>query len=124
MPSSLLRIPAIVFPVLLIIALGCAGLREKEVLSEDQMVELLRDFYLQEARYKEARLTEDSAILVFTRLRGGYAASKGYSDSAIDRSMNYYLDHPEVLNTLYDRVIDSLVLQEQRLKAKPQRRAR
>ena len=124
MASSVLRIPVIVFPVLLVIALGCADSREKDVLSEDQMVELLRDFYLQEARYKEARLTEDSAVLVFTRLRGGYAAGKGYSDSAIDRSMIYYLDRPEVLNRLYDRVIDSLVLQEQRLKAKPQRRAR
>lgn len=88
------------------------------------MVELLRDFYLQEARFKEARLTEDSAVLVFTRLRGFYASRHGYGDSSIDRSMIYYLDRPDVLNRLYDRVIDSLMLQEQRLKARPQRRAR
>lgn len=124
MTIPLLRFLTIVIPVLLIAAFGCSGKGDTDVLTEDQMVGLLKDFYLQEARYKENRLTEDSAVLVLTRLRGGYAKDHGYSDSAIDRSMLYYLDHPDVLNRLYDRVIDSLVLQEQRLKARPQRRAR
>lgn len=118
------RLLVAAFLLCLLAAVGCAHRPSRDVLTEDQMVELLKDFYLQEARYKEARLTEDSAVLVFTRLRGGYASGHGYSDSIIDRSMIYYLDHPDVLNSLYDRVIDSLVLQEQRLKAKPQRHAR
>lgn len=91
------------------------------------MVVLFRDFYLREARLKERRVTEDSAVIVFTRLRKDVAQNTDIPDSLVDRSLHYYLGRPEVLNAIYDRVIDSLSLQEQRSKSVPEagrRRAR
>lgn len=111
------------FAVLILLASlifqGCSQRTPEGVLTQDQMVILFRDFYLREARLKEARVTEDSAMIIFTRLRKDVARNTNIPDSLFDRSLHYYLGQPEMLNGIYDRVIDSLSLQEQRSKSVP-----
>lgn len=87
------------------------------VLTKDQMVVMFREYYLREARLKEGRVTEDSAVILFTRFRQDALAHTGIPDSLVERSMHYYLARPAELNEIYDRLIDSLSLQEQRMKS-------
>jgi hypothetical protein len=44
---------------------------------------------------------------------------KGLKDSVISKSYQYYLDHTTELESIYDAVIDSLSLREQRLRQAP-----
>jgi len=85
-------------------------------LDKDQMAELIMDLYLKEARMKEASdITTDSSVLLFTHLRRQYATSHRFPDSLIDASFAWYLDRPREMDEVYDRVIDSLSLREQRI---------
>ncbi|MFM7194087.1 MAG: DUF4296 domain-containing protein [Bacteroidota bacterium] len=104
---------SILMMVLLLAA--CSSKAPSGVLDKDQMAELLTEFYLKEARMKAGNVTVDSAVLLFTRLRGQYAGSHGFPDSVIDASFEHYLNHPVEMDQVFDRVIDSLSLREQRL---------
>ncbi len=94
---------------------ACGHKEQTGILDKDQMAALLTDFYMKEARMKGGNVTVDSAVLLFTHLRQRYAASHGFPDSIIDASFDHYLKHPVEMDEVFNRVIDSLSLREQRL---------
>ena len=107
--------PFILLLVVYFLALsGCNSGQTKEVLSEDQMVDLMMDFYLREARLKDIRVGEDSGAILFNHFRKLYNDQNQTQDSLIDESLHYYLADPVLLNRIYDRLIDSLALKEQK----------
>lgn len=78
------------------------------------MVNLMMDFYLREARLKDARVGEDSGAILFSHFRKIYNDQNLTQDSLIDESLRFYLSNPVLLNRIYDRLIDSLTLKEQK----------
>jgi len=46
--------------------------------------------------------------------------AKGIPDSILKKTYSYYLAHPKELEQVYDAVIDTLVLRDQRIKKSPQ----
>ena len=114
MAGSATRISAL-FALLVAMAAGCSRSQPEGILDKAQMAELVMDLYLQEARMKQAVIPADSSILLFTYLRQQYAAQHHIPDSLIDASFAWYLDRPKMMDEVFDRVIDSLSLKEQRL---------
>jgi len=109
--------PAVIFGILLLFALASACRKEQEtsVLSHARMAELLTDFYLKEAVLQKSGVNTDSALTIMTHLRSAFAGQHGMADSVIDISFRYYLAHPQELDAIYETVIDSLSLREQRM---------
>lgn len=94
--------------------LACSKQDSESVLNKDDMAAMLVEFYLREARMKTGTINEDSAAVIFAHLRQVFSKKTGFGDSMIDRSYNYYLARPAELQQVYTRVIDTLVLREQR----------
>jgi hypothetical protein len=97
-----------------ILVLSCEEKRPEGILSKDQMVSALTDFYLKEAKVNLLGLPTDSATKLIKYYKNEYARGKKFADTTLDASYQYYLNRPLEISAIYDQVIDSLVLREQR----------
>ena len=89
------------------------------ILSRAQMVDWMMDIYLAEARTQLLPFPRDSAYKLFLPYPDSLMRRKGIQDSVLQKSYQYYLEHPTEFEAIYDTVIDSLSLREQRLRQPP-----
>lgn len=105
----------------LITAAACGGNDDvpDEVLSPDKMTGILVDVYVTEAQVDNhiPRLPRDSALYVFDVLKSDIMEEHNVTDSVFRKSMRWYFQHPEKLDIIYSRVIDSLNLKVQQNRA-------
>lgn len=106
-------------PIFVIIALllfGCGSQEKpKGLLSQDEMVSLMVDVYLAEARISTTGIPRDSATKLFEPYENALIAKRGITDSILQANYAYYLQKPDELEKILDAVIDTLNLREQRL---------
>jgi hypothetical protein len=91
-----------------------------DVLSPDSMVQVLSDIHLAEA---EATLHPYSDSLGIINLPAyyKYIFNNHKLDTAMfNRSMNFYLSNPELLNTVYNGILDELSKRHARYQQKDQ----
>ena len=91
-----------------------------DVLSPDSMVQVLSDIHLAEA---EATLHPYSDSLGIINLPAyyKYIFNNHKLDTAMfNRSMNFYLSNPELLNTVYNGILDELSTRHARYQQKDQ----
>lgn len=113
------RINSFVWVFLLVNGLlsSCSTKTDKpaDILSKDEMAKALTEFYVKEAKINAFPISHDSALILMEYYRQKYALQNGKNDSSVERSYQYYLGRPDELSEIYDRIIDSLALQEQRI---------
>lgn len=99
-----------------IIFLGCSSKQERpiDVLTPEQMTALLIDVYVAEAVTENVPMLRDSSIKYFIPFEKKLLAEKHIPDSVLRRTYEYYVAHPKEFEKIYDVVIDSLTLREQR----------
>lgn len=95
------------------------GNKPAGLLNKDEMVNLLVELYLAEAKVTVAAIPRDSAFTLFRPYDESFTASRGIADSTLKMSYNYYFQRPEELEKILDAVIDTLNLREQRATDKP-----
>ncbi len=93
--------------------------RPQGVLTQAQLAALLTDVYLGEARVESVPAPKDSTIRYFIPFEQKLLLAKGIPDSTLKKTYSYYLAHPKELEQVYDAVIDTLVLRDQRIKKFP-----
>ncbi|WP_225986825.1 DUF4296 domain-containing protein [Rufibacter sp. LB8] len=100
--------------------LSCGETLEKpqDMLPEDTMTNILLDIHLTEARIGRTILHQDTAKATFRFASKDILKKHGVSDSAFRHSYDFYLKHPAEMDKLYERIIDSLSLQESKLMPK------
>jgi hypothetical protein len=84
------------------------------VLDETQLSALLIDIYLAEAVADNLPLVKDSAMTFFAPQERKLLKKKNISDSVLKKTYSYYLAHPKEFEKVFEIVIDSLTLREQR----------
>lgn len=89
-------------------------------LSREQMVSLMMEIYLSEARTSLLPLDKDSSYRLFMAHQDSLLQRHGLQDSTLRKAYAYYLEHPTELESIYDAIIDSLSLREQRLRGAQQ----
>ncbi|MCB0491124.1 MAG: DUF4296 domain-containing protein [Cyclobacteriaceae bacterium] len=89
------------------------------LLNEEEMVTMLVDLYLAEAKVTLTGIRRDSANKLFHPYEESIIASRGITDSTLNESYNYYFQHPDELEKILDAVMDTLNLREQRASDKP-----
>jgi hypothetical protein len=97
-----------------VLVLSCGEKRPDGILTKDQMVSALTDFYLKEAKLNTLGFPPDSTTTLMEYYKDEYSRGKRFADTTLDASYQYYLNKPLELSIIYDRVIDSLALREQR----------
>jgi hypothetical protein len=96
--------------------IGCKGSdKPNDVLTPAQLSALLVDIYLAEARVDNMPGLKDTTIRYFLPRERTLLHNRGVSDSVMKKTYAYYLDHPKELELIYDTVIDSLTVYEQRV---------
>ncbi len=100
----------------LLVISGACGKKEKpqEVLTDAQLSSLLVEIYLGEARTDNIPYVRDSAVKYFIPFEQKLLKAQGVSEAALKSTYAYYIAHPKELERVYDSVIDTLVLREQR----------
>ncbi|MBS1488721.1 MAG: DUF4296 domain-containing protein [Bacteroidetes bacterium] len=84
------------------------------ILTKEQLSALLIDVYLAEARAQTFPRPQDSLMKIFLPREKKILEAHGVSDSLLRQTYNYYYAHPKEFEAVYDVVIDSLTLREQR----------
>jgi Domain of unknown function (DUF4296) len=95
---------------------SCSSKRDRPpgILSQEEMAKALTEFYLKDAKITTLRLEPDSSLSMFQLFKQRYAEENNFSDSLLEESYQYYLGNPSELSEIYDRIIDTLALAEQR----------
>ena len=88
------------------------------VLTQAEMVKVLREVYLAEEKVNRLSLSRDSSEEVFDIMKLKVFEKTGVPDSVFKKSVNYYIEHPVELEQIYTVLVDSLNLQEQRANVK------
>jgi hypothetical protein len=118
-----MRATALLLVITLFGSVSCQPKKaEAPPLSREQMIGLMMEIYLAEARTSLIPAAKDSSYRLFLAYQDTLMHRRGVSDSTLRRAYTYYLEHPAELEAIYDAIIDSLSLKEQRLREAPQDR--
>ena len=92
--------------------------RPAQLLTKQEMVSFLVDLHLTEAKmnYAEVR-NADSLEILFRNYERHLMEEHGIDDSVYLQSYAYYLENMELLNDIYEDVVDSLSMIDTRHKA-------
>jgi len=101
--------------VAIVFSCGQKAVTSRDVLPENRMLELLSDLYVIEQKVNSLGLKRDSADMVFAVLKDTVFKHAGTTDSIFHMSMDYYMDHPKVMEGIYSQLVDSMNLREQRI---------
>ena len=88
--------------------------RPPGVLTKQELVDFLVEMYVAEARMAGISVVTDSSKKLFQPFEKSLLLKKGISDSIMKITYRYYIDHPIELEEVYDVVIDTLSLREQK----------
>lgn len=106
----------LIFVLFVLLVFGCGSQEKpKGLLNHDEMVSLMVDIYLVEARISTTGIPRDSASKLFEPYESTLIAKRGITDSVLQANYAYYLQKPDELEKILDAVIDTLNLREQRL---------
>jgi hypothetical protein len=106
--------------VLFLGSVACSSSKKPEgVLTQAQLSNLLIDVYLSEARIESITLPKDSLMRFFVPHEQKILQARGIPDSILKITYEYYLAHTKELEQVYDAMIDTLVLRDQRIKQLP-----
>ncbi|MBW8050195.1 MAG: DUF4296 domain-containing protein [Cytophagales bacterium] len=86
------------------------------IISKEQMINILVDIHIAEAMVDEAHLSKDSSIAIFKDL--AIFKKHGIEKENFDESYNYYLRNINILDDIYTAVVDSLSVRNALLKRK------
>lgn len=92
---------------------GCEeNSKPKELLSENEMVNVLIDIHLTEGIASALPIAYDSSQVLYTLLEQEVFTKHQVQDSVFTKSLIYYLQDPAIMDRIYARVVDSLVVRE------------
>ncbi|MDI1322849.1 MAG: DUF4296 domain-containing protein [Algoriphagus sp.] len=99
--------------LLLLLMGGCEeNSKPKDLLSEDEMVNVLIDIHLTEGIASSLPIPYDSSQVIYNLLENEVFVEHEVQDSVFTKSMIYYLQDPATMDRIYGRVVDSLVVRE------------
>ncbi len=89
------------------------NISQDSLLSPKQMVELIVDLHIAEARAVQGRINGADTVQAFYNELVAQAFKKNKTDSSVyNKSFRYYSTKPNILDSIYTDVVDSLGLLE------------
>lgn len=98
-----------------LLSTSCSKKQTQEaILPQDKLVNIMIEFYLAESRLGKLSISQDSARKLFIPFEESVLKRYGVSDSVLSRTYQYYFDHPNEMEKIYEVVLDSLSLRERK----------
>lgn len=107
----------IIFSLLALTVLACqfGGKRTSKRLSSEQMISILIDVHILEAKISYIKERADSVNKIYNTLELEIFKSHGTDKMTYEESFAYYSADPQKLGRIYETVVDSLNVMEQQL---------
>jgi hypothetical protein len=104
------------FILMVVLCVSCGEKAEntEKVLTKAELAAFLIEMYLAEARVDNLPIPKDSSIKLFIPYEEKLMKKFNLTDSSLKHTYQYYIDHPKDMEQVYDVLIDSLTLREQR----------
>jgi uncharacterized protein YaeQ len=105
----------ILFLTVTVLFSGCANEEKppKNTLSQDQMVAILTDIHLAEARVNKLQLRSlDSSLMIFNQMKSQIWKKYKVDTLAYRESYSYYMTHPQQMTRIYEKVNKRIELRE------------
>ncbi|MEP1032774.1 DUF4296 domain-containing protein [Ekhidna sp.] len=102
------------FLTVLVIVCSCSSSDEpKDLISNEQMVKVMIEIHLLEAKINKLRIDPvDSTQAVYNHYEKLLFEDLGIDQDQYERSFNYYVDHPNDFEKIYNAVVDTLMERE------------
>ncbi len=105
----------VVMLALMVILAACKrDTRPPDVLTREQMADLLVEVYVAEGKMLNQPIQRDSGMKLFLPFEQKLLKKKNISDEVLSKSYKYYIDHPVEFEKVFDAVIDTLSVRETR----------
>lgn len=106
------------FFIIVVILIGCSKTETKippDVLTRDEMVNVLIDVHLLEAKITKLYLNPDSSSKVYNHYEKLLFSDLGITQEKYKKSMAFYVNEIGELRAIYNRVTDSLLVRQKAL---------
>ncbi|MBX0332004.1 DUF4296 domain-containing protein [Pontibacter sp. HSC-14F20] len=103
-----------------VVLTGCGQSTEKrpaDLLPEQQMVQILADVHIAEARIETNVLYPDTALMVFNKEQMQILADHGVEEEEFRKTYRYYLNNLAQMDKLYEIILDTLSVREAKLRS-------
>jgi hypothetical protein len=97
---------------------GCGSGTPEGILPEKVMVGLLIDMQIADARVSGAGQRSDTARVMMRFYEDTIFEKHNVNREVYLKSMAYYMDHPKLMDKMYEAMIDTLHLREQKIQRK------
>jgi len=95
---------------------ACKESKPKDIIPKDKMTNILLDVYIGEGKISALSVKRDSSLAIFDVYEGRIFEKHQVERETYKKSLSYYYDHPMELEEIYNSVMDSLNVKEQKLK--------
>lgn len=102
-------------------ACGNGDDRPENILSKEQMVDLMIDVQIAQTRVDNLRVGKDSAQKLYDKYHAYLLSEHVVEDSAFYESLRYYLNRPHDLNLIHEAVLDTLNLRLQKIEVQEEK---
>jgi hypothetical protein len=102
------------------VLLGCGQNEPKRpagLLPESQMVQILADVHIAEARIENHVVYPDTALMMYNIEQKRILLSYGIEEEAFRKTYHYYMNNIRAMDRLYETVLDTLSVREARLRS-------
>ena len=113
------KIQKLALAVLVLVIVSCQSEIEipETVIRQEQMIEILIDVHLAEAWKERRKMEEDSALIFIKAQYETIFKLHNITRSEFENSLEYYENHPDIMDELYHEVINEMSRREAGLKA-------
>ncbi|MEK6615340.1 MAG: DUF4296 domain-containing protein [Bacteroidota bacterium] len=114
----IIKFPRSIFLILaawiLVLLFSCGSSQEKQivipsdVLPKEKMAEVIMDIHIAEAEADIIKLSDSSATDLDVSLGQKIFEKNKITKEQYEKSLSFYIDHPELLNEVYEKALNEL----------------
>jgi len=105
-----------IFSICFIALVACKEERPEGILDKGTMTNIIIDVYIGEGKVSALNVQRDSSLIVFDAYEKLIYSKYAVEKETYKNSLSYYYNNPEQLDEIYEAVMDSLNVKEQKLK--------
>lgn len=105
-----------IFSICFIALVACKEERPEGILDQGTMTNIIIDVYIGEGKVSALNVKRDSSLIVFDAYEELIYHKYDVQKETYKKSLSYYYNNPEQLDEIYEAVMDSLNVKEQKLK--------
>lgn len=105
-----------IFSICFILLVACKEEKPEGILDKGTMTNIIIEVYIGEGKVSALNVKRDSSLIVYDAYEKLIYDKYAIDKETYKKSLSYYYDNPAQLDEIYEAVMDSLNVKEQKLK--------